>query len=209
VIHHARHLQEDQMFDCYVAERAGEALDPPVAEHLADCPPCGARYADLARFMDTLRTDVEVETDAMFPPERLQAQRREIARRIEAVARPARVISFPTQLVRRTMGGSGSRTAPRWAAAAAAAGLFVGIALGASYPWESRIGMTRQGLANNSSDGRGARLAPAASRASHTVDTADDEFLSELELALDRPTTRELAAFDAFTPHVREIRDIR
>jgi len=200
------------MFDCYFAERAGDALDPPVAEHLADCPPCGARYADLARFMDTLRSEADAETDAVFSPERLQAHRREIARRIDAVARPARVISFPTQLVRRTMtmGGSGSRTAPRWAAAAAAAGLFIGVALGASYPWESRIGTARQSLVNNSSDARGARLAPVASRAIYTTDTADDEaFLSELELALDRPSTRELAAFDAFTPHVREIRDIR
>ena len=42
-----------------------------------------------------------------------------------------------------------------------------------------------------------------------TDGAADDVFLSELEFALDRPRTRELVAFDAFTPHVREIRDIR
>ena len=35
---------------------------------------------------------------------------------------------------------------------------------------------------------------------------ADDAFLSELEIALERPRTRELQAFDTFTPHVREIR---
>jgi hypothetical protein len=38
---------------------------------------------------------------------------------------------------------------------------------------------------------------------------ADDAFLSELELALERPHTRELVAFDALTPHVREVRDKR
>ena len=34
-------------------------------------------------------------------------------------------------------------------------------------------------------------------------------FLSDLEIALERPHTRELLAFDALTPHVREIRDTR
>jgi hypothetical protein len=36
---------------------------------------------------------------------------------------------------------------------------------------------------------------------------ADEAFMMELETALDRPHTRELAAFDAFTPHFREIKD--
>jgi hypothetical protein len=35
----------------------------------------------------------------------------------------------------------------------------------------------------------------------------DDMFMSDLEAVLDRPQTRELVAFDALTPHVREIRD--
>jgi hypothetical protein len=34
---------------------------------------------------------------------------------------------------------------------------------------------------------------------------ADDVFMSALELALDRPHTSELVAFDALTPHVREV----
>ena len=34
---------------------------------------------------------------------------------------------------------------------------------------------------------------------------ADDMFMSALDLALDRPHTSELVAFDALTPHVREI----
>jgi hypothetical protein len=38
---------------------------------------------------------------------------------------------------------------------------------------------------------------------------ADDAFLSDLEVALERPHTRELQAFDALTPHVREIRGQR
>jgi hypothetical protein len=51
-----------------------------------------------------------------------------------------------------------------------------------------------------------ARVTPAAARG---VNADDAEFLSDLELALERPHTRELQAFDALTPHVREIRDQR
>jgi hypothetical protein len=54
------------------------------------------------------------------------------------------------------------------------------------------------------------RLRPVATQGREPVDVAaDDAFLSELELALERPHTRELLAFDALTPHVREIRDQR
>jgi len=38
---------------------------------------------------------------------------------------------------------------------------------------------------------------------------ADDDFLWDLEIALDRPRTRELRAFEELTPHVREIVDRR
>jgi len=51
VISRAGHLQEERLFDFYMAERAGEPSSPPVAEHLADCKSCGGRYADLAAFI--------------------------------------------------------------------------------------------------------------------------------------------------------------
>lgn len=210
MIRRARHLHDNQMFECYVAERGSEPLAPPLVEHLSDCQSCGARYAELARFMDALRAEADAETDATFPAERLQAQQRDIARRIESVARPARVISFPGQIGQRTMAASASRPAPRWAAVAAAAGLVVGIGLGATFEWESRRVAGRQATVRDSVDSRAPRAVPSATRAGHTPDgAADDAFLSELEWALDRPRTRELVAFDAFTPHVREIRDNR
>ena len=30
----AEHLQDDHLFECYLAARAGEALDPPAADHI-------------------------------------------------------------------------------------------------------------------------------------------------------------------------------
>ena len=33
------HLQEERLFDCYLAAKGGEILDPPVAEQLESEPP--------------------------------------------------------------------------------------------------------------------------------------------------------------------------
>jgi anti-sigma factor RsiW len=208
VIHRACHLQEERLFDSYLAERGGQPIDPPIAEHLADCPACGTRYAELAAFMDTLRRDGDAEADAIFTPERLRLQQQEIIRRMALVGRPARVLSFPGRIVRRTIDASTSRTAPRWVAAAAAAGLFVGVAVGASFQWRAQSQPPRQRFFTDSA--RAQRLTPVATRGTGQADVAaDDAFLSDLEIALERPHTRELQAFDALTPHVREIRDQR
>jgi hypothetical protein len=206
-VKHHTHLLEERLFDCYLTESNGESIDPRIAEHLADCAPCAARYAELTAFMDTLRADGTTEADLIFTPERLRAQHQQISRRLEQAARPARIISFPGQFVRRTMSASlasGSRTAPRWIAAAAVAGLFVGVALGASYQYTSRYRGLEQTLARQTMSSP--LLTPVATRgASPAQVAADDAFLSDLETALDRPHTRELLAFDALTPHVREV----
>jgi hypothetical protein len=207
VIQRPHHLQEERLFDSYLAERGGEPIDPPVADHLADCPSCGTRYAELTAFMDGLRRDGEAEADVIFTPERLRLQQQQIVRRMALVGRPARVLSFPGRIVRRTIEASSARTAPRWIAAAAAAGLFVGVAVGASFQWRSQQ-QARQSFLTDAS--RAQRLGPVATRGTGQPDVAtDDAFLSDLEIALERPHTRELQAFDALTPHLRGIRDQR
>jgi hypothetical protein len=204
------HLHDDRLFECYLADRSGDPIDPPTAEHLADCTSCGTRYDDLVRVMDALRADGEAEADLIFTPERLRVQQQQIAKRVEHIGRPARVISFPGQFVQRTLTATTSRTAPRWIAAAAAAGLFIGVALGASYEWNGFVRSARQSLVRGTDTSRPSRLTPVATRGNHPADgAADDAFLSDLEVALERPHTRELLAFDAFTPHVREVRDRR
>ncbi|HEV3056957.1 MAG TPA: hypothetical protein VGY48_01860 [Vicinamibacterales bacterium] len=233
--HHA-HVLEEKLFDCYLAERNGECIEPPVAEHLTDCPPCAERYADLARFMDGLRAEGTADADALFTPERLRLQQQQIARRLAKVGRPARVLSFPSRFVRRTMTDPTSHAAPRWVAAAVAAGLFVGVAVGASYQYGAHSRVAQQLLARQMANreigtpgagrevgatglGRGTgapamtapvRQTPVATRGESPAQVAaDDAFLSDLEVALERPHTRELVAFDAFTPHVREVSNAR
>jgi anti-sigma factor RsiW len=206
VIQRASHLQEERLFDSYLAERGGEPVDPRVAEHLGDCPSCSSRYAELAAFMDTLRRDGDADADAIFTPERLRLQQQQIVRRLSLVGRHARVLSFPGRIVGRTIDPSATRPTPRWVAAAAAAGLFIGVAVGASYQWTAQT----QGRQRFSEASRSSRLSPVATRGNGTPDVAaDDAFLSDLEIALERPHTRELQAFDELTPHVREISDQR
>jgi hypothetical protein len=53
-------------------------------------------------------------------------------------------------------------------------------------------------------------VAPVATRGDARPDLVSDEaFLSDLEVALDRPQTSELRAFDELTPHFKEIKDVR
>ena len=222
----APHLPDDSLSDCYFAERRGEPLDPPAAEHLADCASCSERYADFGRFLTSLRDEANADVDAWYPPERLRAQQRDIARRIEHIGRAARVISFPGRGVARRIHPATTRLAARWIAGAAAAGLFVGVAAGTLFDFGGRFELGirgRRGLGQVAGRETGHSSIPAhvasvpagaatargagAAQASGALE-ADDDFMSALDLALDRPHTRELIAFDALTPHVREIREL-
>ena len=209
MIVHAHHLNDERLLDRYLAERGGEMPDPPVAEHLADCHECAARYDDLAGFLDGVRAEADADTDAVFPAEHLRVQHQQIARRLEQVGRAARVISFPGHFVSRHMSVSRARSVTRWIYAAAAAGLVFGVGLGAmgvgalyDSAWRP-VPHARPFAAP-----RPVHLAPVATHGAQPApDAADDAFLSDLELALERPPTRELQPFDALTPHVREITD--
>jgi hypothetical protein len=215
VIARARHVHDDRLLDSYYAERRGERLDPPIAEHLGECDACNARYADLARFMNTLREDADAEIEKLFPLEFLHRQQQQIARRLEHVGHAARVISFPVRFVDRHIRLSARRVTTRWVAAAAAAGLFVGVAASMFFDAESHAlrNARRYSARQVSSPTRPARLTPIAADldrpASPLAIDVDNEFLSDLEVALEFPRTSELQPFDALTPHVREIRDVR
>lgn len=209
----APHLQDDCLYDCYFVARRGEPLDPPAAEHLTDCVACRERYSALGEFLTSLSVRAEHDIDALFPPERLRLQQQEIARRLEHIGHVARVLTFPGHVAAGPMHAPGARTATRWIAASAAACLLIGIFAGRMYEqgWLTgatphRVVAAHQAIAT----GRSARLAPIATdgKSAPAVD-ADEYFMSDLETALDRPRTRELMPFDALTPHVREIRDIR
>jgi len=206
VILHSGHLKDDHLFECYLAARTGEELDPRAAEHLADCGECVDRYDEVVAFMNTTRQEADAETDTEFTAERLLVQQQQILRRLEHVHRSARVITFPG---RDTLSGSRSagRLTPRWLAAAAAAGLFIGVAVGGYFAPERFHRSVAQVVADRPMAVQQRPAAPAAVRVNAAQEDPpdDDAFLIELELALARPHTRELQSFDAMTPHVRDV----
>jgi hypothetical protein len=206
VIAHAHHVQEERLLDCYFAERGGELPDPPVIDHLEECAQCRERYRELTRFMNALRKEADLESDTVFSPERLQAQQQQIAHRLEHASRAARVISFPGRFVSGRM-TSTPRVATRWIAAAAAAGLFVGVAVGMFSGSQAfrGAGLT-SASARRAPSPRPDLLIPVATRGNGPApDPSDDAFMSDLEVALERPRTRELLPFEALTPYVREV----
>jgi hypothetical protein len=204
VIFGARHLQEDRLFECYLAEQGGEPIEPPAAEHLTDCAECSTRYSDLRRFMDGLRAEADAELDDIFPPDRLRAQQQQIARRIEHLGHQARVISFPGHRPgEKTAPLAGWHVAPRWIGAAAAAGLVIGMGVGSLYYSHAPARALQTASVSNIA---ASPEAPVPAEAPVLVSDVNDAFLSELELALERPHTRELVALDELTPHVREVR---
>lgn len=196
------HLHDDRLYECYLAYQAGEPIDPSAVDHLTDCASCSDRYADLAAFLENTRAEAESEADEVFTTERLRHQHDQIVRRIAHAHHPARVIDFPGHGSRQTARPTWS-IGPRWLAASAVAGLFVGVAVGGFVlePTSRHPVVPQMQTA--------ARTTPApAVRAAATpaVKPADDDsFLLDLEFALQRPNSRELEPFDALTPHVREI----
>jgi anti-sigma factor RsiW len=196
-----RHLSDQRLIDCDLAVLAGQALDPPAAEHLADCAACAARFAEWRAVMDSVRAHARTELDEMFPPAALETQRRHIARRIACLGHQARVLAFPERGAAEAR--QPSRSATRWVAAAAAIGLFVGGAVGRVYgPAMAGLGGPR----SISLESRAPRPAPTMPMIVSSADAlAEGRFLDELELAIEQPQTRALIAFDTLTPQVREI----
>jgi anti-sigma factor RsiW len=196
-----RHLQEERLYDYYVAQHCDEPADPPVSEHLADCDLCAARYAEMVELLDGVRAEIEAETDEVFPADRLRAQQLQIAYRLERVGRPAHVLAFPGRSPAHAV--PVSRAATRWVAAAAAAGLLIGVGAGVFYDSND----------HNSSGGQSASSRQPALAGQRSVEPAlavkpnpaDEVFLSELENAAGQPYTRELAPFDALTPRIVEV----
>lgn len=202
------HLEEEQLLECYVAGRTGEPLNPRLAEHLDTCAACADQYQDLTIQLEDVRRDGTAEADAVFGPDVLARQQAQIARRLEHIHRSAKVIAFPGRDASPSGPRAGQLTT-RWIAAAAAAGLFIGVAVG-GYLGPERLRSSSGRTTNPSSAMAVQRPAqPGAVLVNSTQPAAaadEDAFMMELELALARPQPRELAAFDALTPHVRDIR---
>jgi len=163
--------------------------------HLENCATCRGRFADLSTWLEVARIDARAEADENFSPERLASQQTLIFRRLEAAERPARVIAFPrfTQpLTSRTSNAS------RWIAAAAAAGLIVGVGVGQLM--DLRHTLTVPPAAVTAGRGDNPSVLGGDPRVQTVSATRDEAFLSALDASLSRAAVPELRALDAFTP---------
>jgi hypothetical protein len=151
------------------------------------------------RLVADISAAANAETDAVFDEERLAAQRSKILQRIARVGEAARVIVFPNvapsaaRLFR-------ARPSSRWVAAAAAAGLAVGLLVGrlstTGQPGEAQRNLTAS-----------ARIEPAPSAfLPAAIRLSDDEFLGQVERAAIGPASVFLALHE-ITPTANQFDD--
>jgi hypothetical protein len=189
------HLDDDACAELWASRADGATVRHP---HLETCPECRESYAAFAGWLGALRDDARAEADEIFGPAHLAAERARIMDRLEALAPPGRVIAFPGQ----TQAPAGVRHhRQRWIAAAAAAGLFVGLAAGQmlhlTSPSPTQIA--------------GSRLSPtpAAQAGPQSIireaSAPMDEALFYSDAAVTSPRVEALQALDALTPRVRDI----
>jgi hypothetical protein len=203
-----RHLDDTLLIRRYLADRGLEALDArdeAPLRHLAHCPACEARYQAVRAAFDETREAAIAGAEAACSADRMERQRERILRRVDALQSGPRVLPFPAA------GQSGHAAAHprvfrRWVAAAAVAGLLVGLGAGRvvfNGSGSRTAADARQQVAPASAP---ARQAPTM-RALHVESgLSDDQFLSEIEMATAAPRTRELRAIYAFT--LEESRDV-
>jgi hypothetical protein len=168
--------------------------------HLGVCTACRTRFAQFSEWLEELRTEAAAEVDDVFPAERLAAQHAQIFRRIEAAERPARVIRFPKFSPALTARNS---HASRWVAAAAAAGLIVGVGVGQMMDLRHLGGTAPSSVQARLSTSQRPAERPSAV-ATVSSGAGDEAFLVDLDASLSRPSVPELRALDDLTPRAGE-----
>jgi hypothetical protein len=191
--------------DHYLAQCVSEVSDARVVSHLETCAGCAARYAAVAESLSDLRDDVDRQVEELFPEDRLQAARRQIARRIENLGHVAKVISFPKTRAERYHERTLSQRGTRWVALAAAAGLLVGIALGAYSSIVTNGPSVDPPLPSSTARASDVFITAPEPETAQRPMIDEEAFLQELEIAGGGLRARPLMPFDAFTPTVREV----
>lgn len=182
------HLSDDALAEAWYAG------DRPV--HLDHCTLCAERALDMSRWLEQTRELGVSEADAAFPAERLAAQQSQILARLEQLDRPSKLLSFP----RTVAAPAGAQLTPaerrvssRWIAAAAAAGLVLGVLA-------DRISLWQPAPQNARVTAAPAPVAPPPVAEPARVDRSADMLLLDSELT--QPQLHSLSAIDTLTPQV-------
>ena len=207
-----QHLTDERLIDTYFAHAGSQSAGEAVAaacEHVATCEVCARRVAELTASLEELRREAIAEADAYFTPDRLAAQHERVLRHLDGVDHPARVIPFP-QVPTRVHRTGLRHPLYRWVAAAAAAGLLLGVAAGRLLYQQGNRASSTASLSPAASSAQVRTAQPESSGPATARETPagspsrDEAFLQELEDALTQQRIAELQALDALTPHVRE-----
>jgi hypothetical protein len=166
--------------------------------HLDTCADCRTRFAAFDGWLLDVGESLRAEADDAFPAERLAVQQAQIARRLETLERPARVIAFP-KAARAVI--SGHSHVRRWVTVAAAASLIAGFGLGQIVPLRSVI-IKQQAAAPSQTFNAPETVARAVELTPVTTAPDDDELLSSD--AFSSPKVKNLSALDDMTPHARD-----
>ena len=198
------HLSDDRLIEMCMLEEASSAEQ----QHLSACARCDARRVRLQCLLDDVSDAAAVEADAAFPPDRLARQQARILAHLQHEGRPARVIAFPNghghqePTVLRTRPGS------RWIAAAAVAGLVVGLIAGRfGHDYSlGRPGAASVIVARTAEQPEFRSAAGVGTIREVTVSISEEEFLNQLEMAVDGPAAAALQPLDDLTPRAWDIR---
>jgi hypothetical protein len=190
-----RHVTDDRLIEMCLAGSASAADE----QHLVGCIECETRRVEYAALLQQTSEAATIEADAAFPADRLARQQARILHKIDQDGRPGRLIAFPNghghdALSLRT------RPASRWVAAAAAAGLIVGLVAGHmvhDFPGGGRRAPVAHVAVSEQATGTAMRSAGVIT---------DDEFLGQIEAAIDRGGPATLRPLDALTPRAWEVR---
>jgi hypothetical protein len=165
--------------------------------HLDACAACRARFDEFNAWITGVGDTLRDEADEAFPVDRLAIQQAQIARRLETLERPTRVIPFP-KAARAVI--SGNSHVRRWVTVAAAASLIAGFGLGQVMPLRIAIDRRVAGTPQQLTTPQAARRAEEISRPA-SMSQSDEELLSN---AFATPRVRDLSALDDMTPHARD-----
>ena len=188
------HLSDATLAHLWIDSLEGGAASHP---HLQSCAACRERLDGFGSWIGGVADAIRDEADEILTPDRLAAQQAQIARRLEAIDRPARVIAFP-KAARAVI--SGNSHVRRWVTVAAAACLIAGFGLGQVFPVRQVI-QKQQAVAPANLTVPATKERVEAIKPESTP-TNDDELLSD---GFSRSHVQTLSALDDMTPHARDI----
>jgi hypothetical protein len=163
--------------------------------HLDTCAACRTRFDAYGGWLDGVGEELRDDADRVFTSDRLATQQAHIARRLEGLDRPARVIAFPRAARAIISGRSHVR---RWVTVAAAAAFVAGIGLGQfiDHSFDRTDPGSVTEFTSVAATHRASGIRPIS------LSETDEEFLNEAEAV--GPRVKELRAIDDLTPHVRD-----